>query len=96
LERLVQALTSRRVVVAGAALIVGILTLYIPELESVRDELLILIVTLSLMLIGGFSLDEAARIGRERAEQSDEELREKVKQLLEEIIDELMIEEQKE
>lgn len=65
-------------------------------MEAVRDELLVLIVTLSLMLIGGFSLDEAARIGRERAKQSDEELREKVKQLLEEIIDELMIEEQKE
>jgi hypothetical protein len=92
-ENLVSVLQSRRVLTALAAMLVGVITLLVPQLQAVQDELLILIVTVSLALIGGFSMDEAARIGKERANQDDEQLRELIKELLTELFEEMMDEE---
>ena len=79
-----------------AAVLVGVITLLVPQVQAIRDELLILIVTVSLALIGGFSLDEAARIGKERAGQNEEQLRELIKELLTELFEEMMHEEKEE
>lgn len=89
-QRLLTALTSRRVLVAISALVVGIITLKVPELTALHDELLVLVISLALMLIGGFSVDEAARIGRDRASQPPQELREQIKLLLAELLDEML------
>ena len=95
-ERLVGVFLSRRVITALAAVLVGVITLLVPQVQPIRDELLILIVTVSLALIGGFSLDEAARIGKERAGQDEEQLRELIKELLTELFEEMMHEEKEE
>jgi len=89
LDRLLRALKSRQVLIALSAVIVGLLVMALPELEAVRGELLTLVVSLALALIGGYSLSDAARIARERNGATSDELRELVKQLLIELIEEL-------
>lgn len=89
IDPLILALKSRRVLVALAALLIGIITVLIPEIEAVRGELLTLLITLALAIIGGYSLEDAARAGRERAEHPLEELRELVKRVLGEALDEI-------
>lgn len=74
---------------AGGTLFVGLLTLAIPELQAVRGELLTLLITLALAIIGGYSLEDAAQAGRERSAVPAEELRELVKGALSEFVDEL-------
>jgi len=83
------ALKSRRVVVALSALAVGLLALAVPELESVRGELLTLVITLSLALIGGYTVEDAARAGRERSSASPNELRDLIKDVLDSVVDEI-------
>jgi len=85
---LLLALKSRRVIVALAALAVGLLLMAVPELEAVRGELLTLLVTLALAVIGGYSLEDAARAGRDRADRPAEETRELLKDALNSLIDE--------
>ncbi len=85
-------LRSRRVLASLAVLLVGLLTLLIPELQAVHDQLVVLIVTLALMLIGGVSIDEAARIAKERNGEEDERLREVIKELLSELFEEMVVE----
>jgi len=89
IDPLLLALKSRRVIVALVALFVGLLTLAIPELQAVRGELLTLLITLALAIIGGYSLEDAAQAGRERSAVPAEELRELVKGALSEFVDEL-------
>jgi hypothetical protein len=89
LARLLQVLQSRRVVIALSALAVGVLVMAVPELAAIRGELLTLVISLALALIGGYSLSDAARIAREGNGASSDELRELVKRLLVELIEEL-------
>jgi hypothetical protein len=89
LDPLLRALKSRQVLIALSAVVVALLVMALPELEAVRGELLTLVVSLALALIGGYSLSDAARIARERNGASSDELRELVKQLLIELIEEL-------
>jgi hypothetical protein len=65
IDPLLLALKSRRVIIALAALVVGALVTWIPALKSVQGELLALVITLALALIGGYSMEDAARAGRE-------------------------------
>jgi hypothetical protein len=88
-DPLLLALKSRRVVIALSALIVGVLVLAVPELDSVRAELLTLVVTLSLALIGGYTVEDAARAGRERASAPPDDLRELIKEALDSMVDEI-------
>jgi hypothetical protein len=89
IDPLLMALKSRRVVVALSALIVGLLVLAIPEIQPVRGELLTLIITLSLALIGGYTVEDAARAGRDRAAAPPDDLRDLIKDLLDGMVDEL-------
>lgn len=89
LNPLLRALKTRQVLIALSAVVVGLLVLALPELQAVRGELLTLVISLALALIGGYSLGDAARMARERNGSSTDDLRELVKQLLIELIEEL-------
>jgi len=89
IDPLLMALKSRRVIVALSALVVSVLVMIEPRLAPMRQDMLTLVVTLALAVIGGYTVEEAVRAGRERAELSTEELRQLMKDLLAELIDEL-------
>ena len=92
LDPLLMALKSRRVIVALVALLVGILISAIPELAVVRAELLTLLMTLALALIGGYSVEDAARASREAASSVPDDLRDQIKAVLNSLVDELVVE----
>jgi hypothetical protein len=83
------ALKSRRVIVALAALIVGLLTLAVPELQPVRSELLTLVITLALAVIGGYTVEDAAHAARDRATAPPQDLRDTIKEVLDSMVDEI-------
>lgn len=90
IDPLLLALKSRRVIVAVAALVVGALTLAVPELNAVRAELLTLVMTLALALIGGYSIEDAAEAARGRPAEIDEaDLRRLLRDLADGLLDEL-------
>lgn len=59
IDPILMVLKSRRVLIALASLFVGIVVMKVPQLEALHSELLILIVSLALSLIGGLSLEDA-------------------------------------
>lgn len=83
------ALKSRRVIVALAALLVGLLTLAVSELETVRAELMTLLITLALAVIGGYTVEDAAHAARDRASTPPQDVRETVKEVLDGLVDEI-------
>ena len=86
-------LRSRRVVIALCALLVGVLVLAVPPLAALRGELLTLLTALALALIGGFSLEDAARAARELPPAplpTPDDLRPLVRDLLDSVLDELI------
>jgi hypothetical protein len=88
IDPLILALKSRRVLVALCALLIGLLTLAIPDLQPMRAEILTLLITLALAVIGGYSIEDAARAGRERATLPPTDLRDLLKELLTDLVDE--------
>jgi len=88
LDPLLLVLKSRRVLIALAALLVGLLMLAVPELAPVRGELLTLVITLALALIGGYSVEDAATAARQTPQTADIEaiVREVVNAVLEEAL----------
>ena len=86
-------LRSRRVVIALCALLVGVLVLAVPPLAALRGELLTLLTALALALIGGFSLEDAARAARESPPAplpTPDDLRPLVRDLLDSVLDEMI------
>ncbi len=93
-RRLWQTLKSRRMLVALSALGVGLLLMAVPELAPVRGELLVLVITLALVLIGGYRVDDATGLAGDRrawngatADIAHEALRGLIKQVLLEVIE---------
>ncbi|MBI1280539.1 MAG: hypothetical protein GC179_20620 [Anaerolineaceae bacterium] len=86
IDPLLLSLKSRRVLVALCVLVVGLLTLAIPDLKSVHGELMTLLITLALAVIGGYSIEDAARAGREIKDQSPDDLRDLIKEVLNDIV----------
>ncbi len=89
IDPLLLALKSRRVLVALCALLVGLLTLAIPDLKPVHGELMTLLITLALAIIGGYSLEDAARAGRETKDQTPDDLRDLIKDVLIDVVNEI-------
>lgn len=89
IDPILLALKSRRVIVALSTLIVGLLTLAVPDLESTRGEILTLLITLALAIIGGYTVEDAVKAGREQASLPPEDLRELVKEVLVGVVDEV-------
>jgi hypothetical protein len=88
-DRLLKALKSRQVLMTLSALLVALLVLAVPELAAVRGELLMLVITLALVLLGGYRFKDAARLAREDESAPVEEIRDLVKEVLTELVDEM-------
>ncbi len=86
IDPLVLVLKSRRVIVALAGMAVGLLLLALPDLKAVQHELLALVITLSLALIGGYSVEDAATAARQAP--TDDDLAARVEALVRAIIEE--------
>ncbi|MEQ8673206.1 MAG: hypothetical protein RLP44_28045 [Aggregatilineales bacterium] len=90
LDPLLLALKSRRVIVALVTLLVGLLTLAIPDLIAVREEILTLLITLALAVIGGYSVEDAARAARQTdPAKTDADLRQLVREVIDGVLDEV-------
>ncbi|MGB1287331.1 MAG: hypothetical protein ACPG7F_12405 [Aggregatilineales bacterium] len=89
-DPIILALKSRRVLIALVTLLVGILISSIPELAIVRSELLTLLMTLALALIGGYSVEDAARASRETQDTLPTDLRDQLKAIIDSLVDELL------
>ena len=77
-------LKSRRVLVALSALFVGIIIILIPELDTLRHELMTLVIALSLALIGGYSVEDAAANAHQQTPPDN------VKDLIREVVDSVL------
>lgn len=85
IDPLLLVLKSRRMLVALSALLVSLLIFALPEVEVVREELLTLVITLALALIGGYSLEDAASAARQS--QAPDALREQIREVVNVMID---------
>lgn len=93
IDPLLMILKSRRVLIAMTSLIVGLIVMAVPQLEALHNELLILVVSLSLSLIGGLSLEDAV-IAAKQAPVKDE-MRQLIDAATDAIIDEMLAEAEK-
>lgn len=96
------ALGSRRVILAIATLLVGTITLKVPELNAIHDELFVVIVTLALVALGSLGISVNGNgSGHGNGEMTaapptDEELRALVRLILIELVDEVTTERKEE
>lgn len=91
LDPLLIVLRSRRMLIALSALVAGVIVTLVPAFEGVHVELLTLLVTLALGLIGGYSVEDAAQAARERATvnaDSKEDLYVLIREVLVTLVDE--------
>ena len=86
-HRLLKALKSRQMIIAMSTLVVGLLVLAVPDLKPIREELLTLIVTLALAVIGSYAFQETSSSDRQ-LQMPPDELRELVEDVLSEMVDE--------
>lgn len=87
IDPILLALKSRRVIVALVALIVGLIVLAVPELAAVQGEVLVLLITLALAVIGGYSIEDAASAARIDTATLDDDMRERLKALIDALLD---------
>lgn len=87
LDPLLLTLKSRRFLTAVTALLVTLLIGQVPQLEPLRGELVTVVVTLALGLIGGYSLEDAAAAVRKQPPPPPE-----LRDLLREIVESLLAE----
>lgn len=85
IDPLLALLKSRRVLIALITLMVGLLMHLLPALAPLENELLILLVSLALALIGGYSLEDAMIAARQTP--TDQALRDEIDALLDAILD---------
>lgn len=93
IDPLLMILKSRRVLIAIASLIVALIVMTVPELESLHNELLILVISLSLSLIGGLSLEDAVFAAKQTPVK--DEMRQIIDAATDAIIDEMILEAEK-
>lgn len=87
---LLLALKSRRVLVGLCILIVGILMMLDPRFASIKDQLLVLLVTVALAVIGGYSVEDAAAAGRSAATDANYDPALMARQIVNDILDALL------
>ena len=88
LDPLLLLLKSRRVLIALVSLLVSLLVLVFPGLAPMQAEILTLILALAMMLIGGYSLEDAAMASRNIPSPDEwrDELREAINIVLDEVL----------
>ena len=94
IDPLLEVLKSRRVLIALASLIVGVLLMAVPELYPLRGELLVLVISLALALIGGYSVEDAVSLAKQQPKSS--ELKEQIRAVIEAMVEESLLELEKE
>jgi hypothetical protein len=72
-KRLSRALRNKRVQMALVTLLVALIVNLLPTLESVQGEIVVLISALVLALVGDYTVRDAARIGQEHGQKSDDD-----------------------
>lgn len=93
IDPILMVLKSRRVIIALVSLLVGMLVLAVPQLESLHNELLVLVVSLALALIGGLSVEDAVIAAKQST--SDASIRQQIDEAVDAIIDEMLSEVEK-
>lgn len=93
IDPLLMVLKSRRVIIALVSLLVGMLVLAVPQLEALHSELLVLVVSLALALIGGMSVEDAVIAAKQST--SDASIRQQIDEAVDAIIDEMLSEVEK-
>lgn len=94
IDPLLLILKSRRVVIALASLAVIVLIINVPQLEAMSKELLVVVITLALALIAGYSVEDALTIARQAP--MPDNLREQIREVLDAVIDEAILENEQE
>lgn len=90
IDPLLLMLKSRRVLIALASLLTGFIVMGVPQLAPLHNELLILLVSLSLALIGGLSLEDAVLAAKQTPVSDD--MRQLIDAANDAILDELILE----
>jgi hypothetical protein len=90
IDPLLEVLKSRRVLIAFASLLVGVLLMAVPELFPLRGELLVLVISLSLALIGGYSVEDAVSLAKHQTKPVD--MKEQIRLVIEAMIEESLVE----
>lgn len=90
IDPLLEVLKSRRVLIALASLIVGVMLMAVPELYPLRGELLVLVISLALALIGGYSVEDAVSLAKQQPKSS--ELQEQIRAVIEAMVEESLTE----
>ncbi len=72
IDPLLMLLKSRRVLISLVTLLVGVAVMLLPDLAPLTDEILVLLLTLALALIGGYTLEDAVQIARQQPLPPDE------------------------
>ncbi|GAB4316173.1 MAG: hypothetical protein Kow00117_07930 [Phototrophicales bacterium] len=72
IDPLLMLLKSRRVLISLVTLLVGVVVMLLPDLAPLTDEILVLLLTLALALIGGYTLEDAVQIARQQPLPPDE------------------------
>ena len=88
IDPLLMILKSRRVLIAVSSLIVGLLVMAVPQLEALHQEVLILLVSLSLTLIGGLSVEDAVVASKQVPLEAD--VRKHVESAVDAVLDEML------
>ena len=82
-------LKSRRVLIALASLVVALLIMTVPQLEAMSKELLVVLITLALALIAGYSVEDAVSIARQTSLPVN--LHEQIREVLNALLDEATV-----
>ena len=90
IDPLLEVLKSRRVLIALASLLVGVLLMAAPELYPLRSEMLFLVVSLALALIGGYSVEDAVSLAKQQPKSED--LKAQIRAVIEAMVEESLIE----
>jgi hypothetical protein len=90
IDPLLEVMKSRRVLIALASLLVGVILLAVPELSPLRGELLVLVISLSLALIGGYSVEDAVSLAKQQTKPAD--IKEQIRSVIEAMIEESLVE----
>ena len=91
IDPLLLALKSRRVIIALVTVVIGALMLAVPGLAAVQSELLVLLLTVALAVIGGYSLEDAAIAARQTPVLTDD-LKQQLRDLIDAVLDEITAE----
>lgn len=83
-------LKSRRVIIALVSLLLSAIVLAVPSLEPLHSDLLVLVTSLALILIGGLSVEDAVIASKHGA--NDASIREQIDRAVLVILDEMLTE----